>query len=216
MRKIAGILGILVALSILVMPMHAFAATSALAQDCKYDTVKWEDNPDSCKLYLNNWGKTPMTAMSRLAGLTLPINKGAVAGCNGTCASCNDETGNLGACTDPKNCKDLKECPSVAVCGLPTSTPTACNAAAMYGQAHCCCQWGISTAFANKSWAGNSNNPKTAIDPDHPLFRGNSDRRSPAGGGDWGITGCAHSECKADIWCLSCNIDPNSACRAKK
>ncbi len=216
MKKIAGILGIMVVLAVLVMPMHAFAATSALAQDCKYDTVKWEDNPDSCKLYLNNWGKTPMTAMSRLAGITLPYNRSSVFNCTGTCTSCNNETGNLGACTDPKNCKDVKECPSVAVCGLPTSVPKDCNASTMYGQAHCAAQWGISTAFANKSWAGDDKGNPRIGGNDHPLYKGNSDRRSPAGGGDWGITGCAHSECKSDIWCLACNADPNSACRLKK
>ena len=213
MKKFAGVFGILLAVSFLLLPAQVFAGS--LAQDCNYDKVKWEENPDSCKLYLNNWGKTPLTAMSRLAGITLPYNRSVVMGCTGNCAACNDETGNLGACTDPKNCKDVKECPTVAICGLPTSAPQTCNAKAMYGQAHCASQWGISLAFANKSWAGSDNGNARIGGNTHPLFTGTSDRRSPAGGGDWGMTGCAHSECAADIWCLPCNADKKSACYAK-
>lgn len=216
MKKLAGLLGILLAVSLLVMPAQVFAG--ALAQDCSWEKVKWDDNPDSCKLYLNNWGRTPLTAMSRLAGITLPIGRSVINGCVGNCAACNDETGNLAACTDPKSCKDVQECPTIAQCsGQPSQDlPRSCNANAVYGQAHCCCQWGISLAFANKSWAGNDKGNPRIGGNDHPLYRGNSDRRSSAGGGDWGITGCAHTECKSDIWCLPCNADKSSACYGKK
>ena len=216
MKKIAGIMSILLALSLLLLPAQVFAATSSLAQDCKYDTVKWEDNPDSCKLYLDNWGNTPMTAMSRQAGLLLPVNRNIVnTACFGNCACCNDETGNLGCCTDPDACQDAEECPAVAICGLPPYQERGCNAEAVYGYAHCCCYWGMSLAFANKSWAGKDLGDKPQISNDHPMYRGTSERRNPAHGGDWGITGCAHSECAADIWCLACNMDKNSACRMK-
>lgn len=212
MKKIAGLLGILLALSVLVMPAQVFAGS--LAQDCSWAKVKWDDNPDSCRLYLNNWGKTPLTAMSRLAGLTLPISRSAVAGCEGNCAACNDETGNMAACTDPDNCSDVAECPAIAECGpvLGQAIGDSCNANAIYGQAHCCCHWGISLAFANKGWAGSDASRSRIIGNDHPLFRGTSERRNPSGGGDWGMTGCAHTECAADIWCLPCNADSSSAC----
>jgi hypothetical protein len=209
MRKIAGLLGILLVLSLLVMPAQVFAGS--LAQDCSWEKVKWDDNPDSCRLYLNNWGKTPLTAMSRLAGITLPVTTSA---CEGNCVTCNDETGNMAACTDPDNCADVTECPAIAECGpvLGQAIGDTCNASAIYGQAHCCCQWGISLAFANKSWSGSDASGSPILGNDHPLFRGNSERRSSAGGGDWGMTGCAHTECKADIWCLPCNADDSSAC----
>lgn len=210
MKKFAGFLGILLALSLLVMPAQVFAGS--LAQDCSWERVKWDDNPDSCRLYLNNWGRTPMTSMSRLAGLTLPISRSAVQGCLGNCVCCNDETGNLACCTDPASCKDVTECPTAAYCGpaVGQAIESSCNANALYGDAHCCCQWGISLAFANKSWAGSDQGSKWGNN--HPLYTGNSERRNSAGGGDWGMTGCAHSECAADIWCLPCNADRNSAC----
>jgi hypothetical protein len=210
MKKIAGLLGILLAVSILVMPAQVFAG--ALAQDCSWEKVKWDDNPDSCRLYLNNWGRTPMTAMSRLAGIKLPPPHNVVDGCLGNCTTCNDQTGNLAACTDPASCKDITECPAVAQCGDVTdqAIPYSCNASAVYGQAHCCCYWGVSLAFANKGWGGSDYGSKWGNN--HPLYTGDSARRSSANGGDWGMTGCAHTECKADIWCLPCNADKNSAC----
>jgi hypothetical protein len=214
MKKIAGVISIVLAVLFLMLPAAALAATSSLATDCKYDTVKWEDNPLSCKLYLNNWGKTPLESMSRLAGIQLPINqKSIIAGCLGVCASCNDQVGNLGACTGA-NCKNDTECPNPATCGVPVGT-TPCNPTAIYGGAHCMGYWGVSLAFSNRSWAGDTlTNPRTPNG--HPMYMGDSDRRDTKGGGDWGITGCSFSECSADAWCLTCNMDANGACKLKK
>jgi hypothetical protein len=213
MKKIAGILSIVLAVAFLMLPATAFAASSQ-ATDCKWETVKWEDNPLSCKIYLNNWGKTPLESMSRLAGMTLPINnRNVVAGCLGTCASCNDAVGNLAACTGT-GCKNDTECPNPATCGVPAGS-NACSATAVYGTAHCCCYWGVSLAFAGRSWAGDT--LTSVFTPQsHPLYMGDSDRRDAKGGGDWGISGCSFSECSADTWCLTCNMDTNGACRVKK
>jgi hypothetical protein len=151
-----------------------------------------------------------------LTGCTLSANPGT---CFGSCASCNDQAGTLGGCTDPKACKVSTECPGTGACQVPTYGEKAgCNAKAIVGYAHCAKCWGVSLAFANKGWGG-----KAATDfsgagasakyvDTHPLHRGNGDDRSAGGGGDWGITGAPHSECKADIWALQCNLDKNSAC----
>jgi hypothetical protein len=221
MKKVAGMLYFLLAISLLLVPAQVFAADS-MAQTCTYDTVKWQDNPNSCFLYLNNWGKTPLTAMSRLAGLAYPCiltglcsteaDKGS---CYGACASCNDEVGSLGGCTDPKSCQTVKACPA-GNCDLPGGKDSTCKTTATYAQVHCSNRWGVSLAFANKSWAGKDLTSATRVNNAHPDHFGISDRSNPAKGGDWGITGCAHSECGADIWCLPCNMDPNSACTAKK
>jgi hypothetical protein len=217
MRKIGILFVFMLAISLLLIPGSAVFASS-LAEDCDYDTVKWEDNPDSCFLYLNNWGKTPITAMSRLSGLAYPHSlHGACTQiesdpgqCFGSCACCNDETGNLGCCTDPDVCQDATECPGVD-CELPPE-PASCLADASYGYAHCCCCWGVSLAFANKGWSGNDLYDHPRVDNNHPNHFGTSARRDSSGGGDWGITGAPHSECASDIWGLQCNLDDESAC----
>lgn len=216
MRKVAGIFFAVLALSLVLIPAPALAGS--LDTDCSWEKVKWEDNPDSCYLYLNNWGKTPITAMSRLHGLAAPHALHPACSqltadpgnCFGNCASCNDEAGNLGGCTDPKSCKTSTECPGTE-CSLPPSD-TGCLANPSYGYAHCCCCWGVSLAFANKSWGGKDLSNIPRLGNNHPNHFGNSDRRSAGGGGDWGITGAPHSECGADIWALQCNMDKDSAC----
>lgn len=219
MKKVAGVLSFLLAISLLMVPAQVSA--EALAKDCDFDTVKWENNPTSCFLYLNNWGKTPLTAMSRLAGLAYPavltkctLTEADKGSCFGACASCNDETGNLAGCTDPKNCKTVKECPS-GNCDLPGGKDSACKTTATYAQAHCSNCWGVSLAFANKSWSGKDLGTTPRVNNVQPNHFGTGLRTNPAKGGDWGITGCAHSECGSDIWCLPCNLDVNSACRVK-
>jgi len=222
MRKIAGILFAVLALSLVLLPTPVLAGS--LDKDCAWEKVKWEDNPASCFLYLDNWGKTPITAMSRLAGLAYPAsltkctlspNPGS---CFGNCAACNDQFGTLGGCTDPKACKVTEECPGTGNCALPPSYnkgDTTCNATAVIQYAHCARCWGVSLAFANKSWAGNNLSDSPRVNNKHPNHFGNSDRRSAGGGGDWGITGAPHSECKSDIWALQCNLDKDSACLKK-
>ena len=69
MSKIVGTLFVVLAISLLMFPASVFAS---FGEDCTYDTVKWEENPDSWYLYIQNWGRTPISAMSRLAGLAVP------------------------------------------------------------------------------------------------------------------------------------------------
>jgi hypothetical protein len=217
MRKFAVTLSILLVLGFLLLPATVFAADS-LATNCKWETVKWEDNPLSCKIYLNNWGRTPLESMSRLAGLSLPTTKGVASSCMGNCASANDLVGNTAACITSGGKVDAA-CPTPDACGTPIGSPaTACSATAIFGGAHCCCQWGVSLAFSNRSWAGDTLTsvftPQT-----HPLYTGigtASDRQNPKGGGDWGITGSSFSQCSADTWGLTCNMDTASACIVKK
>jgi len=216
MRKIAGILMAVLAVSLVLLPGPVFAGS--LDSDCSFDTVKWEDNKDSCFLYLDNWGKTPITAMSRLSGGAYPaILTGCVltpnpGSCYGMCASCNDQAGNLAGCADPEVCKASTECPGTGDCALPPAGTTDCNAKAIVGYAHCNKCWGVSLAFANKGWGGNTLGDHPRINNSHPNHFGTSDRRSSAKGGDWGITGCPHSECASDIWCVQCNLDKDAAC----
>jgi hypothetical protein len=216
MKKVGLLFVLMLVISIVLIPAQVFAGS--LAEDCSYDTVKWEDNSDSCFLYLNNWGKTPITAMSRLAGLAYPhVLHNACSQiesdpgkCFGSCACCNSETGNLGCCTDPDVCKDATECPGTE-CQLPPE-PASCLSETSYGYAHCCCCWGVSLAFANKGWSGDDLSDLPRINNDHPNHFGTSARRDSAGGGDWGITGAPHSECSSDVWALQCNLDDSSAC----
>lgn len=198
MKKIAGILFAVLALSLVVLPAPILAAS--LDKDCDWETVKWMDNKDSAFLYLNNWGRTPITAMSRLSGgaypgiltnCTLDADMGE---CFGICAACNDKT-NVSAL-----CKDAK----------------VCNVKTIEGKAYCAKCWGVSLAFANKSWSGDTLGDAPRISDKHPNHYGNSDSRSAGGGGDWGISGSSHAACKADIWALQCNLDKESACLIQK
>jgi hypothetical protein len=217
MRKIAGILFAVLVVSLVLLPGPVFAGD--LGSTCQFDTVKWEANKDSCFLYLDNWGKTPITAMSRLAGGAYPsILTGCVlspnpGSCYGMCASCNDQAGNSAGCTDPKVCKSSVECPGTNDCAIPPAGTTDCNAKAIVGYAHCNKCWGVSLAFANKGWAGNTLGDLPRINNSHPDHFGTSDRNSAGKGGDWGITGCPHAECSSDIWCVQCNLDKDAACR---
>jgi hypothetical protein len=197
MRKIAAVLFSVLALSLVLIPAPVLAVS--LDKDCTFDTVKWENNPLSKRLYLDNWGKTPVIAMSRLAGgaypgiLTNCTIMADVGECYGACAACTSSS------TDPI-CKDVKSCSIKTIAG----------------KAYCAKCWGVSMAFANKSWGGKATTnfivSKASNLDTHPNHRGNSDLKSAGGGGDWGITGAPHSECKADIWALQCNLDKESAC----
>ena len=67
MRRILGTLvALVVAVSLVLIP----ATVSADLGKCTgWDKVKWENNQNSWKIYLQHWGRTPTSAMSRLAGL---------------------------------------------------------------------------------------------------------------------------------------------------
>ena len=178
-----------------VMAMLPIPAFAALGKDCTYDKVKWEDNPISKFLYIQNWGKTPLTAMSRLAGLGYPdvltkdcnrtgsCSAKRITGCDdagpcyGGCAATGSNS--TGACLEGESCKT---CLSPGVCGF--------------------C-WGISLAFANKSWGDGPMpaGPRFDKHPNHLV-------------GDWGVTACPHPECVAGKYCLPDNLSKAPAVTA--
>jgi len=197
MKKTIGILFVVTLIvSLLAIPMAVSAG--ALATDCTFEKVKWQDNPNSWYLYLNNWGRTPPNAMSRLAGLALtPFNP------------------------DSKN----------AACS--TASCTTCDDCAKSGYV-----WGVSSCFANKSWAADDIGTKARIANSHPNHFGcgccaaSTGQGEPCGsqfcangscsncsGGDWGISGCAHPQCVGDSWCFTDNLatgkGASCACTAK-
>ncbi len=94
MRRIIGTLvALVVALSLILIP----ATVSADLGKCTgWDKVKWENNQNSWKIYLEHWGRTPTSAMTRLAGLCGPDKL-----CSGVC--------NTSACPRPTGC-DLNQC----------------------------------------------------------------------------------------------------------
>jgi len=209
-RRIVGALfAVLLAMSLVIIP--ATPVFAGLGDDCSFDRpLKWENNQNSWNLYLKNWGRTPLTAMSRLAGLCanpkicstghgITFPKGNE--CLGTCACCNDQAGASACCADSASCASVAgSCEATAI-----QEPTGCNANAIYDDAHCCCVWGVSLAFANKSW-GACDSTISRLHNQHPNHFGTSAGGKANHGGDWGITGCQHSECVATTWCLQDNL----------
>ena len=198
MGKVIGVLFALVlAMSLTLMPSPVSAG---IGDACTYDTVKWEDNEISWYLYLQHWGRTPLTAMSRLAGLCGPdalcpdvcnvsgtCNSQRITGCDiASCenACCCTGSESLGCCADDEVCENCLE-----------RAPGGCSGC-----------WGISLCFANKSWAGSDIDAHPRVNNEHPNHFGNSTGGSGNSGGDWGISGCQHTECVADTWCLADNL----------
>lgn len=198
MGKIIGVLFTLVlAMSLMLMPSPVSAG---IGDACTYDTVKWEDNEISWGMYLQHWGRTPLSAMSRLAGLCGPdalcpevcnasglcpgtrITGCDIPTCGGGC--CCSGSQSIGCCVDDEVCESCLE-------RVPGG---------------CCCCWGISLCFANKSWAGSDISAHPRVNNEHPNHFGNSTGGSGNSGGDWGISGCLHTECVAGTWCLADNL----------
>ncbi len=185
MKRFFGMLFVVMTV-VTLLAIPAAVSAGALATDCTFDKVKWQDNPNSWYLYLNNWGKTPPNAMSRLAGLQM--------------TTFNPSSANKS-------------------CG--TATTATCSDCAKTGYV-----WGVSSCFANKSWAGADISNKPRLDNNQPNHRGSatcvttvSGKGEPCGslfcangpcktasGGDWGISGCAHPQCAADNWCFTNNL----------
>lgn len=231
MRKTASILFALVmAASLVLMP------AAVLAQDgegygglhnCEFEPLpKWYDNEPSYYLYLMHWGRTPVSAMSRLAGLCSPDTLCAQLGsnCPGPdacwhceCATCRDEEpGCLACCDDPVACEASKcdvACPTIAcqddACSFDACCT--CNPERVIEQhlPHCCCCWGVSLAFANKSWAGCTISTHPRVNDQHLNHFGTSDCYGGNKGGDWGVSGCPHTECCSLTWCLQDNLCAN-------
>jgi hypothetical protein len=221
--KIVGILFALVLTVALVMPAAAFAEdTYAGLANCAWDKVKWEGNENSWHLYLQHWGRTPIQAMSRLSGLCGPtgwcnnffgVNCPRDPNtCLGGCSACRtEEQGAFATCSDPTACaasltseacpatgQEESTCPATPV--IATELPT------------CCCCWGKSLAFANTSWAAATIGTHPRINDEHLNHFGTSDCYGGNKGGDWGISGCPHTECCSLTWCLQDNCFASQNC----
>jgi hypothetical protein len=219
------IVGIVLAL---VLAVSIVLPTVVLAQDeyaglsnCAWDKVKWQDNENSWGLYLQHWGRTPIQAMTRLAGLCGPKTLCAALGtncpnagagiyqnpnaCLGGCPACTaQEPGNLATCSDPAACTASLSSVACPATGQAQSTCPSTPIVEKFAPTCGFC-WGISLAFADKSWAGADigNNPR--INNNHPNHRGTSACTGGGTGGDWGITGASHTECCAMTWALQDN-----------
>ena len=219
MRRIIGTLvALVIAVSLVLIPVATVSAD--LGKCTGWDKIKWENNVNSWKLYLEHWGRTPTSALSHLAGLCGPdkLCKGVcnisnspkpTGGdrdtCLGGCSISNIEAGSLGtSCTVANNSLDpatkptsltLDDCPASLKCPADT-------VAVGLGTAKCAGCWGKSLAFANKSW-GSADLGTNALVTNSQM---NHFGTGTLGGGDWGITGSAHPECVAQTWALQNNL----------
>jgi len=215
-RRIFGtVVALVVAVSLVLIP----ATVSADLGKCTgWDKVKWENNQNSWKLYLQHWGRTPTSAMSRLAGLAGPdkLNPGVcntsksakntgndINMCLGGCSNCNTEAGTLGsACTDSQKCLNPATKPtSLPLDDCPLNCPANPTVAGL-GTSKCSACWGKSLSFANKSWGAADLGTNSLINNNQPNHYGTG----KLGGGDWGISGCPHPECVSQTWCLQYNL----------
>ncbi|MCX6008712.1 MAG: hypothetical protein NTW48_01480 [Chloroflexi bacterium] len=234
--KIIGILFALVLTVALVMPAAAFAEdTYAGLANGAWDKTKWQDNENSWHLYLQHWGRTPIQAMTRLAGLCGPDTLCAQLGtncpdpakskiygdpnaCFGGCPSCREDLpandpGAFAICSDPAKCNaslSTEACPATGqvdegfVC---PATPVQEGE-----QATCGFCWGVSLAFAGKSWAGADIGTHPRINNNHLNHFGTRDCYGGNKGGDWGITGSPHTEACALTWALQDNCFAGEKC----
>jgi hypothetical protein len=257
--KIIGILFALVlAVSLILVPAAVFAQDACTSgcdndnvyeglQNCEWDNVKWHDNENSWHLYLQHWGRTPIQAMSRLAGLCGPPvlcadpaigtycpdvtnpAKSRLYGdpntCLGGCASCRVEEQGCSAC-----CDDVVNC-TASCCGescqpggnaLPETCPTtppspeACPSGTEVALPpklpKCAGCWGVSLAFANKSWSAATIGDHPRISDAHLNHKGQTWCTGGNCGGDWGLSGCPHTECCTLSWCLQDNCFAGVGC----
>lgn len=224
MKIVNTLFALVLAVSLVLMPAAVWAAEgyNGLAK-CEWDPVKWENNPNSWVLYLQHWGRTPIQAMSRLSGLCGPDKLcrsafgtscpteaksefyGDPNACFGGCPACRDvEEGALATCSDPVSCdKSLSETACTATGQQEYSCPE--ERVIEKFLPTCCCCWGVSLAFASKSWAGADIGEHPRINNNHLNHFGTGDCGDPSQGGDWGISGCPHTECCSLTWCLQDN-----------
>jgi hypothetical protein len=219
------IVGILLAL---VLAVSLVVPTIVLAQDeyaglskCAWDPIKWQNNENSWGLYLQHWGRTPIQAMSRLSGLCGPKTLCAALGtncpnagagiyqnpnsCLGGCTACTpNEPGNLATCSDPTSCTASLSSVACPATGQATSTCPSTPVVEKFTPTCGFC-WGISLAFAGKSWAGATIGTAPRINNNNPNHMGTGDCTGGGHGGDWGITGAAHTECCATTSALQDN-----------
>ena len=229
MRIVGMLFAIVLAVSMVLVPAAVLAqdGLGGLAKGELDPPPKWWDNPISHDLYLNHWGRTPIQAMSRLGGLCGPDILCSNVGTNcpgpspiygdpnacwiGGCPSCREvEPGCLACCDDTANCPESKcaiACPTIGIGECPTPDCCSCNEELVFENElpHCAGCWGVSLAFANKSWAGADISTKPALNNSHPAHFGISECTGGGKGGDWGVSGCPHTEHCALSWCLQDN-----------
>lgn len=232
MRRILGaVFALAVVLSLVLMPVVVSAASGedGIAKG-QWDPLKWEDNQNSWHLYLMHWGRTPVGAMSHLRGLVgpkigtnitcptepnLPFNPDAPNACiTCACCSCHDvEQGLLAGCNDPTKCQVPAAATSCNAVGCDSSQGTCPANPVIPGTLPKCAGcWGVSLCFAMKSWAGADISNNVRVNDNHPNHFGTEACYGGGHGGDWGITGCAHTESCAQTWCLQDDLrtDPLS------
>lgn len=215
MKIVSVLFALVLAVSLVLVPAAVWAAEGydGLAK-CEWDPVKWEGNPNSWVLYLQHWGRTPIQAMSRLSGLCGPAalcssafgtNCPGPNDCLGGCPACRTvEEGSLATCSDALNCeKSLSETSCTATGQQEYKCPA--EPATEKFQATCGFCWGVSLAFANKSWAGADIGAHPRINNNHLNHFGTGDCADPNNGGDWGISGAPHTECCSLTWALQDN-----------
>jgi hypothetical protein len=214
------------------------------AANCEWDPYpKWWTNPTSHDLYLNHWGRTPIQAMSRLAGLCASATLCTQVGtsCPGTqateasriygdpnacwpggCPSCRDEEGCCLACCDSQatcaECNSPGSCEimGAGTCPVSGGTPCACDATPVFTSElpHCGGCWGVSLAFASKSWSAATITPDASksLSDTHLNHFGTCACYGGNHGGDWGLSGCPHTECCTLTWCLQDNCFSSGNC----
>jgi hypothetical protein len=214
LRIVGMVLAIVLAVS-LVMPMVAMAQDEyAGLSNCAWDPVKWQDNEISWSVYLQHWGRTPIQAMTRLAGLCGPKGLCAAVGtncpadsnaCLGGCPACRvTEPGALATCSDPAACSASLSSVSCPATGQAESTCPSTPVVEKF-MPTCGFCWGVSLALAEKSWAGADVGTAPRINNSHPNHMGTSECTGGNHGGDWGITGAPHTECCSLSWALQDN-----------
>jgi len=222
--KIVGILFALVLAVSLLIPATASAEDCyAGLANCAWDRVKWQDNPNSWHLYLQNWGRTPIQSMSRLGGLCAPSSLCAAVGTNCPSEDCGATAG-CPACRIAEQgamatCDDLIACEASAceACSCEATAQVDCATCdtepVLEGELPtCCCCWGRSLAFANKGWSGSTIGTHPRINDNHLNHFGTSECYGGNKGGDWGISGCPHTECCDLTWCLQDNCFASRNC----
>ena len=147
--------------------------------------------------------------------------------CLGGCASCRtEEQGCSACCDDPKNCEksccsDVSGqdfCPTSQGGTCPSTPPsTACPSGVVLANdpgalSKCAGCWGVSLAFASKSWSAATIGDHPRISDAHLNNKGQSWCTGGNCGGDWGLSGCPHTECCSLTWCLQDNCFASGNC----
>ena len=132
--------------------------------------------------------------------------------CPGGCTACrNTEPGAGAICSDPVACtKSLSD----IACAATGQSEYKCPSTPVFENKLPTCGgcWGVSLAFADKSWAGADIGTNVRINNNHPAHLGTSECTGGGTGGDWGLTGAPHTEHCALTWALQDNCFSGEKC----